>query len=157
MPTCPLPVFPTQFSIPPPVFYDIYGLANWLNNHPSYKQFFAGLIPGLIPPELITSTLSSLSYEYETVPLCSDVQLLDSSQTRRYCDQLAIFRNVYAFNSNAYVNYVCNGISPIYYTYKDYQEKTKMDSAIALVNKLFPFNVMAQASTLNWQIPFPLP
>ena len=157
MPTCPLPSFPNQFSIPPPAFYDINGLAGWLNLNPSYKQFFAGLYEFLLPPQLITSTLSTLNYRYEDVPLRTYVQRNDSSERLRYQQQIALFRKVYGFNSNAYVNYVCNGSPPIYYTYHDYKELDNMKAAVQLINKLYPFDSMAQASTLNWQIPFPLP
>jgi hypothetical protein len=152
-----LPVFPAQNSIPPPSFYSLQGLSGWLENNPSYKQYFAGLIPGLLAPELITSTLSSLNYTYQHVPLCGCVITLNSSQLREYNQQIQIFRKIYGYNSNAYVNYVCGVTSaPIYYTYKDQQERTQMRSAQALINKLYDFNAMSEASTLNWQVPFPI-
>ena len=36
------PVFPSTGSIPPACFYTAQGLAGFLNQNPSYKQFFAG-------------------------------------------------------------------------------------------------------------------
>jgi hypothetical protein len=155
-PICPLPVFPAQFAIPPAHFYNNQGLATWLNQHPSYKQFFAGYFPYLFRPEFITSSYSSLNYDIYHVPLQYSVQQLSQAQGVMYNQQLQLFRKVYGYNSNAYVNYVCNGTPPMYYTYKDYKEKNNMRSAIALVNKLYPFDIMSKASTLNWQIPFPI-
>ena len=156
MPTCPLPVFPAQFSIPPPSFFDIQGLAGWLNTNSQYKQYFAGLYEYLLPPELITSTLSSLSYTYSDVPMRTYVQRNNSYQQLLYRNQIALFRKVYGFNSNAYVDYVCNGKPPIYYTYRDYKELNNQQAAVGLINKLYPFNAMGKASTLNWQFPFPV-
>jgi hypothetical protein len=152
-----LPVFPAKNSIPPPGFYTLEGLNGWLQNHPSYKQYFAGLIPTLLPPELITSSLSSLNYTYADVPLCGDVTTLNSSQLRLYNQQIQLFRKIYGYNSNAYVNYVCGVTSaPIYYTYLTQSERIQMKSAQALINKLYNFDAMAAASTLNWQVPFPI-
>ena len=155
--SCP-PQFPSTSSIPPAEFYNIHGLANWLNQNDQYKQYFVGTFPFILPPERITSTLSTLEYDPKHVPLCSDVTTLSQEQAFMYNQQIALFRRVYGFNSNAYVNYVCgnNTRGPIYYTFKDYQELTQYKSAAALVNKLYPFRAMANASTLNWQTPFPV-
>jgi hypothetical protein len=151
----PLPVFPSTNSIPPACFYNIQGLDGWLNTNPSYKQYFAGLLPYLIKP--ITSSLSSSGYKYENVPLCSDVTVLSFQQAQQYNQQLRLFQKVYSYNSNAYVdNYNNNGPGPIYYTFADYKELTNYKASVQLVNKLYPFDTMARASTLNWQIPFPI-
>jgi hypothetical protein len=151
-----LSTFPSTGAIPPACFYNMGGLAGWLNQNPSYKQYFAGYFPDLIRPEFITSSLSSLGYKPENVPLCPLVTTLSHQQAQQYNKQLQLFYKVYTHNSNAYVNYVNTGIAPIYYTFKTYSEKYEYNSAIGLVNKLYPFNVMAEASTINWQIPFPL-
>jgi hypothetical protein len=157
MSTCPFPEFPSTNAIPPAGFYDIHGLAGWLDNNPSFKKFFAGKFPFILEERFITSSISSLQYSPETVPLCTTVTLQNSSQQRQNCQQLALFRKVYEFNSNAYVNYECgNSPGPIYYTYKTQQERTEMRSALALVNKLYDFNAMATASTCNWIVPFPV-
>ena len=157
MSTCPLPVFPSTGAIPPAEFYNIGGLTSWLNNNSQYKQYFVGYYPYLLKPQFITSTLSSLNYTPRDVPLCPEVITLNSSQKREYTAQLELFRRIYAYNSNAYVNYICgNTPAPIYYTYKTQSERTQMRSAQALVNKLYNFNAMAQASTINWQVPFPI-
>jgi hypothetical protein len=130
-----------------------------LNQHPSYKQFFwnTGYFPTLIPPSLLASTaISSAGYTYENVPLCSEVTQLSQGQARQYNQQLALFHKVYTFNSNAYVTSLCTGAAPMYYTFKDYQELNNYRSAAQVANKLAPFQVMAQASTLNWIAPFPV-
>jgi hypothetical protein len=133
------------------------GLANFLNRNPTYKSSFVntGYFPTLIPSEFITCTLSSAGYNYENVPLCSNVTQLSENQARLYNQQLVLFHKVYTFNSNAYVTAQCTGISPIYYTFRDYQELNNYRSAAQLANKLAPFQVMAQASTA-WNAPFPV-
>jgi hypothetical protein len=154
---CPLPQFPSTNAIPPPCFYEFGGLAHWLNHNPQYKQYFAGYFPYIIKPELITSSMSSLNYNPADVPTCSEVTTLNAYQRRLYSQQIREFQKIYAFNSNAYVNYLCgNTIAPIYYTFKNYQDMTVYNSGVSLINKLYPFQIMAEASTLNWSVPFPL-
>jgi hypothetical protein len=156
---CPPPAFPAQNSIPPAYLFVGYGgLAGWLNQNPTYKQYFwnTGYFPLLIPPNLVTSTLVSSSYNYENVPLCSDVSQLSEYQSLKYNQQLALFHKVYSYNSNAYVNSCTNSTTPIYYTFRDYQELNTYRSAAQLANKLAPFDVMSKASTLNWVAPFPV-
>jgi len=151
--------FPSTSSIPPPsLFCGFGGLAGYLNQNPQLKQFFwnTGYFPLLVPPSLITSSLYSSSYNYQDVPLCSNVTQLSEFQGLKYNQQLALFHKVYSFNSNAYVKGVCNGTTPMYYTFKDYQELNNYRSAAQLANKLAPFDVMAKASTLNWVAPFPV-
>lgn len=150
----PLPVFPSTNSIPPACFYTIHGLAGWLNANPTYKQYFVGIYPYLYE---MNSTLSSIGYDPANVHLTAPVKYLGQYQSLQYNQQLQLFHKVYAFNSNAYVNnYNNNGPGPIYYTFRDYQERNNYKSAIGLVNKLYPFSAMANASTLNWQVPFPI-
>ena len=153
------PVFPSTGSIPPACFYNAQGLAGYLNQNPSFKPLFATTraFEYLFPNSISPSTFSSIGYSQETVPLCSNVTTLSQYQALKYGQQLRLFQKVYAYNSNAYVNYQTNNINPVYYNYITYTERNDMKSAIALVNKLYPFDAMAQASTLNWQIPFPLP
>ena len=150
-----LPVFPSTNSIPPACFYNLQGLAGWLNQHPSYKQFFIGLGGfGIVP---MTSTLSSFGYTYANVPLCTNVQQLSQHQAFQYNQQLQIFYKVYTHNSNAYVNYIENNTpGPVYYTFFDNAERQQYTSAVSLINKLYPFDAMAAAPTLNWQVPFPI-
>jgi len=153
------PPFPAQFSIPPPYLFDrTGGLAFWLNNNPSYKQYFWPTLyfPTLLPPNLITSSLSSQQYSYANVPLQSNVQTMSDYQAQRYYQQLVLFHRVYSFNSNAYVSSVQNGSTPMYYTFRDTQELTNYRAGVQFANKLSPFQVMANASTLNWIAPFPV-
>jgi hypothetical protein len=153
------PVFPSTGSIPPACFYTPQGLAGFLNQNPTYKQYFAATraFEYLYPLSVSPCTFSSIGYNPTNVPLCSNVQTLSQYQSLQYRQQLNLFQKVYAFNSNAYVNYATNGVSPMYYNYITYTERNSMKSAIALVNKLYPFDAMSRASTLNWQVPFPLP
>ncbi len=151
-----LPVFPNTGAIPPASFYNIKGLAGWLNQNSSYKPYFAGYFPYLLKPSEITSSLSTSGYNPERVPLFSNVTTLSQYQAMQYNQELMLFQKVYGHNSNAYVNYVCNGVSPVYYTFRTYQEQTQYKAAVSLVNKLYPFKTMAEASSINWQIPFPV-
>jgi hypothetical protein len=154
--------FPGQYSIPPACFYNKQGLAEWLNQHPTYKEGFAstGAFPYLFPTTQYQSTLSSLglstNYTAQNVPLCSNVQTLSQYQAQQYGTQLNLFNKVYTINSNAYINYVSTGVGPIYYNFKTNQELNDYKAAVQLVNKLYPFKAMAEASTINWQIPFPI-
>jgi hypothetical protein len=157
-----LPQFPSTNSIPPACFYTFQGLAGWLNQNPSYKIPFSytdAFRPYLIRPDLLKSSIYSsfaTVYNPETVPLCSNVQTLSQNQAQKYGTQLALFQKVYAINSNAYVNYVVNRVGPVYYTFSTFNEKYEYNSAVQLVNKLYPFRAMAEASSLNWQVPFPI-
>ena len=159
--------FPNTPSIPPASFYNIQGLANWLNQNPSYKQYFVGqydISPFLLP---MTSTLSTAGYDPANVPLAPFVTTLSQYQLMQYSNQITLFKKVYTYNSNAYVNYTVTGNPPIYYRFISYQEYTQFKSAVALVNKLYPFTGMANQYlngdlTQNefpdgsWVIPFPL-
>lgn len=168
-----IPAFPSTNAIPPYSFYNILGLANWLNLNPSYKGYFINYpndFPYLYSQSTINEFISTsqnpstsvyIGYNIENVPLFSNVTTLSQQQSRQYTQQVELFRRVYAYNSNAYVNYVDNGVAPIYYRFQTYQELTQFKSAVSLVNKLYPFNAMAYGtneygSTLGWVIPFPL-
>jgi hypothetical protein len=144
--------FPSTNSIPPACFYNFQGLATWLNNNPSYKQYFIGIYPNLYETN---STLSTIGYDITKVPLCSDVTTLSEYQGSQYNQQLRLFYRVYAYNSNAYVNYInAQTLSPIYYTFRDFQEQNEYRSAVGLVNKLYPFQAMA--NRVGWITPFPV-
>ena len=144
-----LPQFPSTFAIPPAYFYNIQGLPTWLNQNPSYKQYFIGAYPYLYST---TSSLSTIGYNIENVPIGPTVITLSQSQSLLYKQQLELFRNIYTHNSNAYVNYICSNVSPVYYTFKSYKEKSEYTSAVGLVNKLYPFKAMANGPI--WQVPF---
>lgn len=156
--------FPSTNSIPPACFYDIRGIANWLNNNPTYKQYFVGypnMFPTLLSNTLVNDYLGYPSYDIQKVPLQSNVTTMSQLQLMKYTDQLKLFRQVYAYNSNAYVNYVTNGTTPAYYRFQTYKEQSDYKASVALVNKLYNFPAMTTAnpvtgSTLGWIIPFPL-
>ena len=153
-----LSTFPGQGSIPPACFYNAQGLAGWLNIHPEYKQYFAGTGAFTLLFDLSISpcTFSSIGYNPYNVPLCTNVQTLSQYQAQKYNQQINLFQKIYAYNSNAYVSYKLSGSGPVYYNFFDYKEKNEYSSAVQLINKLYPFQAMAQASTLNWQDPFPI-
>jgi hypothetical protein len=156
--------FPSTNSIPPPSFYDIRGLANWLNNNPTYKQYFinsSDVFPTLFSTTNLLQYTGYSGYNIQKVPLQSNVTSLSQLQLMRYTEQLNLFRQVYAYNSNAYVDYVTNGTTPVYYRFQTYKEKHEFNASVSLVNKLYPFQAMATGksptgSTLGWVIPFPL-
>jgi hypothetical protein len=150
--------FPGPNSIPPPCFYQPQGLASWLNLNSEYKLPFSytGAFPYLFPPSYTPSTASSIRYNVSNVPLCSNVQTLSQYQALKYNQQLQLFQKVYAYNSNAYINSLQSSRPPVYYNFLTYNEKNEYDSAVALVNKLYPFQAMASAPGVNWFIPFPI-
>jgi hypothetical protein len=101
------------------------------------------------------------NFNIENVPLASNITSMSQFQLMKYTDQLKLFRQVYAYNSNAYVDYVTNGTTPTYYRFQTYKEHNEFRSSVALVNKLYPFQAMTNGaningSTLGWIIPFPL-
>jgi hypothetical protein len=146
------PIPPTQFApsgIPPACFYNFQGFAGWLNNNSEYKYLFPELG---VPP--MTSSLSSIGYTPEGVPLCATVNTLSQGQAFKYNQQLQLFYKVYTYNSNAYVDYINNNTAgPIYFNFFDYKDKNTYNSAVQLVNKLYPFKMM---SKIGIQVPFPI-
>lgn len=174
----PLSTFPLSPSIPPACFYNIQGLNTYLNQNPSFKKFFVFQIPYLYPSTYINNLISTsqvpassmyVDYVTENVPIQPVVITLSQHQSMIYNQQLDIFRKVYAYNSNAYVAYRStlysnpnNKVSLIYYRFQTYNEYNNYKAGVALVNKLYPFDIMSNASTLinpstlNWIVPFPL-
>ena len=156
-----LPVFPSTNSIPPASFYNIQGLSAWLNNNPTYKQYFISVFPTLYSNTNLIAYEGYTSYNIENVPLSPNVTTLSQLQRMKYTEQIELFQRVYTYNSNAYVAYVTNGTYPIYYRFQTYQEQMNYKSSIPLINKLYPFQAMANGansvgSTLGWVVPFPL-
>jgi hypothetical protein len=172
----PLNTFPASPSIPPPCFYNLNdGLAMWLNRNPSYKAYFIGYpryFPYLYSQATVNEYVSSgvipvstigVSYNVENVPLQPYVITLSQYQGQKYKEQFNLFLKVYAYNSNAYVNYMNkNTTNPIYYRFINYNEYNNYKAGVSLVNKAYPFDMMANGynpntgSTLNWIVPFPL-
>jgi hypothetical protein len=172
-----LPSFPEPGSIPPPTFYTMNGLTTWLNQNPSYKQYFINY-PRYFPYLYSQSTLSEWSsmatgpfssmfmlytdYNIEKVPLSPLITTLSQHQAMKYREQLALFQRVYSYNSNAYVRAREGAIpAPIYYRFSSSQECMEFRTAVSFVNKLYPFDAMANGtneygSTLGWIVPFPM-
>ena len=144
----PLSTFPEEGSIPPASFYNFGGFATFLNQNPSYKLIFASLYTGPI----ITSTISSLGFDITKVPLCPDVTIMSFNQMQEYSNQLGLFRKIYTYNSNAYVDSQISGISPVYYNFTNYNELMKYKASVGLVNKLYNFKIMSE----YWSFPFPI-
>ena len=173
--------FPSTNSIPPPCFYNMQGLSNWLNNNPTYKHYFINY-PRYFPNLFVStggvgSTLSTARYNLENVPLSPLITNLSQYQALQYRQQLSLFQKVYSYNSNAYMNYAnnvstINGytalgstfsgvVNPIYFRFQTYKDYTNYKASVAMVNKMYPFDAMAMGanengSTLGWVIPFPL-
>jgi len=139
------------------------GIATFLNQNPKYKEYFLGdteISNDLLVP---TSTLSIMGYNPENVPIPLGVTNLSQSQALMYQQQLDLYRKVYAYNSNAYVNFISiprNPKGPVYFRFQTYKDYMNYKSSVLLVNKLYPFQKMAYAknpagSTLGWIVPFP--
>ena len=170
------PIFPSSGSIPPACFYQMSGLTEWLNRNPTYKQYFINY-PRYYPYLYSNSTISELvssadgsfssiysgykGYNIENVKLSPLVTTLSQHQSMKYREQLELFRRVYTFNSNAYLNSLDNGPPPIYFRFQSAMELMDYRGSVALVSKLYPFDAMANGtnengSTLGWIVPFPL-
>lgn len=167
-----LPVFPSSGSIPPVTFYNRFGLSNWLNQNPDYKQYFVQYptyFPNLYTKAFLDELISSsqipassiyANYDLRKVPLAPIVTTLSQQQAIEYNKQLELFQKVYQYNSNAYVTSLSTGQSPIYYRFLSSGEHTQYRSAVKLVTKLYPFDAMLKGtaesgSTLGWRVPFP--
>ncbi len=144
----PLPPWPEMGSNPPASFFNFGGFATFLNQNSALK---AELIDYFLPI-VVTSTLSSLGFDAAKVPLASDVTTLSINQGQDYNNELALFRKVYTYNSNAYFTSQAADTTPIYYNFKTYQELTQYKSSVALVNKLYPLNIISDI----WTFPFPI-
>ena len=119
-------------------------------------------------------------YDQQNVPLGPFLTTMNQSQLRTYKTQLELFQRVYTHNANAYLTYIDNpgtARGPIYYTFADYAELNNYKAGVALVNRLYRFDLMAIAYTQNidvdtntnpftitvgstcplrWIVPFPL-
>ena len=150
--------FPNPCTVPPVCWFTGQGLPIWLDQNPTFKLAFSftQAFKFLYPPSYIFlfSTFGIPGYSPLSVPLCGTVTTLSQIQARKYNQQLQLFLKVYSTNSNAYITYLNTGQGPIYYTFASNQERSDMNSAVALVNKLYYFQDMASAA--GWQIPFPL-
>lgn len=163
----PYPPFPLDGSIPPVCFYTIQGLPMYLNQNIQYKIYYTDnpQFPYLtvnadkIFPEALDT------YNVEAVPLGPLLSNMNPSQLLTYQQQLQLFRKVYEYNSNAYITYVSNpgtADGPIYYTFQNYKEMTNYKAGLELVNRIYPFDIMANAHDkitgvpLRWIVPFPM-
>jgi hypothetical protein len=178
----PISAFPSTNSIPPACFYNRQGLANWLNLNSDYKQYFINY-PNVFPYLYKDSTirdfidyytsqqntssgstiLSSMytAYNIRNVPLAAQVITLSQYQSLKYDEQIKKFRQVYTYNSNAYMGAINMNTAPIYYSFSSYKEMLEFKDGVRIINKLYPFDAMANGtnqygSTLGWVIPFPL-
>ena len=141
--------WPSTNTNPPACFYNVGGLAKFLNENPSYKSSFLSLLPN---GGIITSSLSSIGYDPTKVPLCTDVTIMSFNQAQKYNSQLNIFKKVYTYNSNAYFTSQLTLGTPVYYNFRDYNELMEYRASVGLVNKLYNFNLMAEL----WTFPFPI-
>ena len=158
--------FPSTYSIPPASFYNMQGLIGWLNQNPTYKQYFINypnITPGLSPIKSTmtnSTTSTSIPYNVQNAPLQPLVITMSYNQMQQYNSQIQLFRRVYEFNSNAYIRSLPVG-GPIYYSFSSYKELMEYKASVGLVNKLYPFRPMAYGTNeagkaLNWIVPFPL-
>jgi hypothetical protein len=149
--------FPGQNSIIPVCFYTRQGLPSWLNQNRSYKRFFVNypnLFPGL---STMTSTLSTMDYNIENVPLSPLITTLSQYEAQKNDEQFRLFTRVYEFNSNAFVT----SDTPLYYRFSSFQELTTYKASVGMINKMYPFDAMLNGTdengeTLGWIVPFPL-
>jgi len=166
--------FPSPNSIPPPSFYNIQGLSSYLNHNPIYKHYFINY-PDYFPL-LFTSTYINnggtpyengspvqtlANYNLENVPLPLYVTTLSNSQLNKYKRYISLFLKIYSYNYNVYIKSITYNETPYYYNqYRSYEELMDYRSAIQFINKLYPFDMMANGQNengevLGWVVPFP--
>ena len=163
-----VPPFPRDGSIPPVCFYNMQGLPMYLNQHVEYKIYYSDTpqFPYLtvfadnIYPE------AADTYDLTTVPLPPFLTNLSQFQAQQYAVQLELFRRVYEYNYNQYINYISqppgSTVGPNYYTFQNYKELNNYKAGLQLANRLYPFSLMANAYDqltgvpLRWIIPFPM-
>lgn len=170
------PTFPNSGSIPPANFYQMSGLSEWLNRNPTYKQYFINYpryFPYLYTNAAISELVSSadgafssmysgyVGYNIENVKLSPLVTTLSQHQSIQYREQLDLFRRVYTFNSNAYLESIESNRPPTYFRFQSAKELMEYRGSVALVSKLYPFDAMANGtneygSKLGWIVPFPI-
>lgn len=161
------PPFPLDGSIPPVCFYTIQGLPTYLNQNIAYKVYYTDLpqFPYLSYYAEVLYPEANASYDVENVPLGPLLTNMNQSQMVTYQQQIQLFRKVYEYNSNAYITYVSNpgtAKGPIYYTFQTYKEMTNYKAGLQLINRIYPFDIMASAYDLNtgvplrWIVPFPM-
>jgi hypothetical protein len=160
------PPFPLDGSIPPVCFYTIQGLPMYLNQNVQYKIYYSDnpQFPYLTQNADAIYPAEFDTYDVETVPLSPLLSNMNTSQLLTYQQQLQLFRRVYEHNSNAYITYVSNPTDngPIYYTFQNYKEMTNYKAGLQLVNRIYPFDIMANAHDhitgvpLRWIVPFPM-
>jgi hypothetical protein len=161
------PPFPLDGSIPPASFYTIQGLPMYLNQNVQYKVYYSD-IPQFPYLSVYADELfpeATTTYQLQNIPLPPFLSNMNQSQLLTYQQQLQLFRKVYEYNSNAYITYLSNpgtARGPIYYTFNTYKELNNYKAALKLVNRLYPFDQMADAYDilngvpLNWIVPFPM-
>lgn len=163
-----LPPFPRDGSIPPTCFYNMQGLPMYLNQNALYKIYYTDnpqfpyltVFADNIYPE------AAATYEIEKVPLPPLLSNLSQLQAQQYGAQLALFRRVYEHNYNAYVAYISqppgSSSGPRYFTFATYKELNNYKAGLQLANRLYPFDIMANAYDqltgvpLRWVVPFPM-
>jgi|UniRef100_A0A6C0BH08 hypothetical protein len=161
------PPFPLDGSIPPVCFYTIQGLPMYLNQNVQYKIYYTDYpqFPYLSVNADIIYPQTFGIYNVESIPLGPLLSNMNQSQMLTYQQQIQLFKKVYEYNSNAYITYVSNpgtANGPIYYTFQNYKEMTNYKAGLELINRLYPFNIMANAYNvltgvpLNWIVPFPM-
>jgi hypothetical protein len=166
--------FPDKGTIPPSTFYNLQGFNTFLNQNQTFKSTFrdytirqtgidSAFVNKALQQYVYSSTidvygstiiLSSLALNVENFPLPLTVTNLGFNQQQKYISQLNTFRQVYAYNSNAYVtastmNFVPG---PVYYNFPTYSKLNEYRAGVALVNKLYPFETILS----YWTIPFPI-
>lgn len=166
-------LFPMTYIVPPSNLFTLQGLSGWLNENPTYKQYFVNQ-PTYFPYLLTTSTATEYqamatvlpqygiytNYSIEKVPISPFITMLDQRDSLLFREHIRLFRQVYEHNSNAWVNYIEHQIPPVYYRFPSSSERTKYLTAKGTISKLYPFDAIANAkneagSSLGWIFPFP--
>jgi hypothetical protein len=134
-------------DIPPPCFFTINGIYSQRFIQPmqsTFDRLYAQ--QQLLNPLLVDPFNNRRGYTF--------VQQMSISQQRQYSQQLTLFRQVYAFNLEAYRYAAITGTTPIYYRFETSSALILFRDAAALVNKLYNVSVNYPVTSLFF-LPFP--
>jgi hypothetical protein len=160
-PTCtslldPLATSPFVVGPPPhPSFFNINGIYAMRNIEP-YSYTFNSLKAYIQSSPTYTDISNLIQYPdpYSYQGARIRIQQMSQQQKQQYEDQLTLFRQVYTFNSAAYVYAATNNTVPIYYRFTCSSQLQQYNASLSLVNKLYDVSEVFPYTCLFY-LPFP--
>jgi len=142
-------------STPDPCFFNINGIYS-MRTIPPFSLTFDSLYNYIKSLPIYAAAEASGNYPPDPYNngTSSDVKHLSFQQYQQYTDQISLFKQVYAFNAQAYALSQKTQKSPIYYRFNSSSELSKYTTALGLINKLYNVNELYPYTCLFY-LPFP--